>query len=822
MSDEYIINGKDFKQALKKAKEMYSSDECLKLKNEYNYGTYIGFSTLKFGKNSFIIYSMKFVFNNLNIHNDKISGKFIHTISDVILDISDSGKQEYINYADNNIANINKICEEYFEGYWFPKENRILIYGTELKFPDGEIAIGKENYDIYINERYIIGKWAFRKAPRNGKTTPDMCLGDTDVFTEYIYMFNIEESLLCFPLHVFKKNIFKYISILKNNNHSKSIKGNEWTQSDITSLLNNYNDINNKFSLLKDYLQDKYCINNNDIINIPYDDFNKLNIKNKISINDLIYFNNNFFIPINNEELGSSWTKISENEIFIGKNLTRTDMSFTLYLNSILNNTTNNILDISFSEKKWNEFNIDNLRKYDYICINKNNEIVYLKPKIKEQDIVITIDINSVTNIKQIEQKFECVLRVKIEWLPSIEDLYFILSHGIDKYVPSWFPLDLIFLNKYDIKSEKKVGPFLTKSNGKYKNVYYYYYNISFIDKVELNNFPFDIQDLEIEMELPKSDNYNVNWIINKNNGIVNQLSEWQYKDVQHSSHNNINKKYKRIIHIYVKRNFWVYVWRIMVVMSLISCVSLFNISIDPIENLGDRISYSVTLFLTSIAYSIVTSSYLPILGNQTLMDWYIFHVYIYLGSNMGIISLLPYYNPNFIKVYDVCIHYTYFIIWIIWHILFIIRVKYYILPSENKKLLQNKIIELYCDYCGISGLEWIIVDNILPDDIPYDNILLKNEIHKIYDKTKYNKIILKEAQYYKLTNNYPPITRNSYIKIDYNGYNLIFKPICGTKNQVSANIDKHKCYVCDNDIIQQYNEKPNKKFSIDCYIGYR
>jgi len=822
MSDEYIINGKDFKQALKKAKEMYSSDECLKLKNEYNYGTYIGFSTLKFGKNSFIIYSMKFVFNNLNIHNDKISGKFIHTISDVILDISDSGKQEYINYADNNIANINKICEEYFEGYWFPKENRILIYGTELKFPDGEIAIGKENYDIYINERYIIGKWAFRKAPRNGKTTPDMCLGDTDVFTEYIYMFNIEESLLCFPLHVFKKNIFKYISILKNNNHSKSIKGNEWTQSDITSLLNNYNDINNKFSLLKDYLQDKYCINNNDIINIPYDDFNKLNIKNKISINDLIYFNNNFFIPINNEELGSSWTKISENEIFIGKNLTRTDMSFTLYLNSILNNTTNNILDISFSEKKWNEFNIDNLRKYDYICINKNNEIVYLKPKIKEQDIVITIDINSVTNIKQIEQKFECVLRVKIEWLPSIEDLYFILSHGIDKYVPSWFPLDLIFLNKYDIKSEKKVGPFLTKSNGKYKNVYYYYYNISFIDKVELNNFPFDIQDLEIEMELPKSDNYNVNWIINKNNGIVNQLSEWQYKDVQHSSHNNINKKYKRIIHIYVKRNFWVYVWRIMFVMSLISCVSLFNISIDPIENLGDRISYSVTLFLTSIAYSIVTSSYLPILGNQTLMDWYIFHVYIYLGSNMGIISLLPYYNPNFIKVYDVCIHYTYFIIWIIWHILFIIRVKYYILPSENKKLLQNKIIELYCDYCGISGLEWIIVDNILPDDIPYNNILLKNEIHKIYDKTKYNKIILKEAQYYKLTNNYPPITRNSYIKIDYNGYNLIFKPICGTKNQVSANIDKHKCYVCDNDIIQQYNEKPNKKFSIDCYIGYR
>ena len=89
MSDEYIICGKDFKQALKKAEKMYCSEECLKFKNKYNFGTYIGFSTLKFGKNSFIIYSMKFVFNNLNIQNNKIFGNFIHTISDVILDISD-------------------------------------------------------------------------------------------------------------------------------------------------------------------------------------------------------------------------------------------------------------------------------------------------------------------------------------------------------------------------------------------------------------------------------------------------------------------------------------------------------------------------------------------------------------------------------------------------------------------------------------------------------------------------------------------------------------------------------------------------------------
>lgn len=63
---------------------------------------------------------------------------------------------------------------------------------------------------------------------------------------------------------------------------------------DIASLLNNYNDINNKFSDLKIIYKDKYCINNNNVINIPRTDIDKLNIKYKINLNDLIYFDNNF------------------------------------------------------------------------------------------------------------------------------------------------------------------------------------------------------------------------------------------------------------------------------------------------------------------------------------------------------------------------------------------------------------------------------------------------------------------------------------------------------------------------------------------------
>lgn len=807
MLEEYVLCGKDFKKALSKAQSIFSAEDCKKYKESPEYGSYIGFGTLRFGKNSFIIFMMKFDINDLKISENGVCGKFSHTISKIELDINDAKNIEHSNYAKKNKKNINITYEEYFEGFWFPKENRLMIYGTELNFFGKELDFSKEFYNIYLYEKYMIGKWAYKKNNNYSNSDSAAMLRDSDAFTENIYLFNVGASTLCFPLHIYNNNILKYIDILKNNNHSCSICPRQWTYADVSYLLNNYRDISKNYENLVNYMTELYFYNDkSDIINLRTEDLINYDIEDKIKKNDLIYIDNSFFVAYGDNDIGSKWKKVSDEDIFIGTNLTDKDVIFTMCVNKkIKEQKTEFISDIKFSEKEWNSFNINNpIRKYDYIqCFSKNGDRKYLNPKIIKQHIIITIDITSITNIKQIEQKFECVFRVKVEWLPSVKDLYLILSHGINNYFPSWIPKDLLFINKYEIKSEKKIGPFLTKRNGVYKNIYYYYYNISFIDKVELDNFPFDVQDLEIEIELPNSDDYKVNWIINKNSKIVDQLSEWQYKDVNYS----FTKPYKRTIHIYVERKYWVYLWRIMFVMSLISLVSFFNISIDPIDNLGDRISYSVTLFLTSIAYSIVTAAYLPILGNQTLMDWYIFHVYIYLGSNMGLISLLPYYNNELVIVYDDCIHYLYLLIWFFWHVAFVIRVKYYILPKEHNKLKINDFTEINCDYCGICGLEWTIVNNIdYNNDILYENPLFKNEILSKYEKNKSQEnITIKEHKYYELikydNKKNCRITRNSYIKITCKNEDIYLKPICGTRNQIHNSNENYVCYLCDNNL---------------------
>ena len=167
MNNTNIISGKEFKEAIKVGDKFHSIEYCLDKKKQLNAANYIGFSTLKFGKNSFIVYTMKLNINDIIINENNISGFFIHSIYDVILDECDKYNKEYLSYGNKNKNKINIICKEYFEGIWFAKENRMLIYGTLLECADKEVPIGKENYDIYITDNYIIGKWAFRKATKH-------------------------------------------------------------------------------------------------------------------------------------------------------------------------------------------------------------------------------------------------------------------------------------------------------------------------------------------------------------------------------------------------------------------------------------------------------------------------------------------------------------------------------------------------------------------------------------------------------------------------------------------------------------------------------
>lgn len=293
MQDDYLLCGRDFKRALTNAQSIFSAEDCKKYKDSSEYGSYIGFGTLRFGKNSFIIFMMKFDINDLKISENGVRGKFTHTISKIELDENDAKHIVHSNYAKKNKKNINVTYEEYFEGFWFPKENRLMIYGTELNFFEKDLDFSKEFYNIYLHEKYMIGKWAYKKNNNCSISDSAAMLRDSDAFTENIYLFNVGASTLCFPLHIYNNNILKYIDILKNNNHSYSICPRQWTYADVSYLLNNYKDISKNYENLVNYMTELYFDNDKaDVINLCTEDLINYDIENKINKNDVIYIEN--------------------------------------------------------------------------------------------------------------------------------------------------------------------------------------------------------------------------------------------------------------------------------------------------------------------------------------------------------------------------------------------------------------------------------------------------------------------------------------------------------------------------------------------------
>ena len=59
MNNTNIISGKEFKEAIKVGKKFHSIEDSLYKKKQLNGANYIGFSTLKIVKNSFIVTTMK-------------------------------------------------------------------------------------------------------------------------------------------------------------------------------------------------------------------------------------------------------------------------------------------------------------------------------------------------------------------------------------------------------------------------------------------------------------------------------------------------------------------------------------------------------------------------------------------------------------------------------------------------------------------------------------------------------------------------------------------------------------------------------------------
>merc|ERR1739848_80717 len=162
-------------------------------------------------------------------------------------------------------------------------------------------------------------------------------------------------------------------------------------------------------------------------------------------------------------------------------------------------------------------------------------------------------------------------------------------------------------------------------------------------DTMELENFPFDIQDfpimLELNIPLRKAilvPQYGVkNFCILRRDCI--SAPEWDIlkpvvefaNSAKHKSRSNTVYS-QLLVRMKARRLAGGYLWRLCLFMSLISlcALTMFGMKTDEV---GGRLQHGFTLLLTAVAFQFVVSQSLPNIPYLTVLDKYVICIFCYM-----------------------------------------------------------------------------------------------------------------------------------------------------------------------------------------------
>ena len=244
----------------------------------------------------------------------------------------------------------------------------------------------------------------------------------------------------------------------------------------------------------------------------------------------------------------------------------------------------------------------------------------------------------------------------------------------------------------------------------------------SFLESFELNQFPFDVQDCSLLFAIstqickpapntahdekamnlmqvpffndPRKNEARRFWL--PADGQLHMqmpLNEWYLLSPGMAVLSPASKKSIFKFSLRVRRKPKFYIVNIMIPISCISLLTFCSYLV-PIIDVADRLSISLTLLLTAVAFKLVVAESLPKIAYMTTLDKYVY-------ANFALILLvcietflaaaasgqhawsggyeLPEMRKGFIVAFDRCSAIALFFLWLFGHVRFVLRVRGYI-----------------------------------------------------------------------------------------------------------------------------------------------
>jgi len=236
--------------------------------------------------------------------------------------------------------------------------------------------------------------------------------------------------------------------------------------------------------------------------------------------------------------------------------------------------------------------------------------------------LTCTVGLASVDAIRTTEHKFQAAVSLTYMWPVEVEDVYRSIFSPKD-WKPAWTPEHPRVVNGISADAVQMIVDAVTlekRTEQEYamQACWRFTFVGEFREVMELDNFPFDSQALNVQFEMPKS-----------SGGVIVRASDtaptymplkasWTFQGSGAGS-----AAAEDVIECYCsfKRIAFAFVLRVVCVLFMICVLTLGVFTLHCHDDAADRISICLTLLLTAVAYTLVAQSVLPELGYLTFLD---------------------------------------------------------------------------------------------------------------------------------------------------------------------------------------------------------
>ncbi|CAK0879540.1 unnamed protein product [Prorocentrum cordatum] len=255
-------------------------------------------------------------------------------------------------------------------------------------------------------------------------------------------------------------------------------------------------------------------------------------------------------------------------------------------------------------------------------------------------DVQCEFGIDEVMSIDTIEQSFKAKAKLRYLWLAPAEDVY---RSIIDPsgWEPTWLPPGFEILNAESEDAVKLTSDALevTERNGQIFCSRTFHMRGTFHEKMELQRFPFDVQELKMLVGVGGADACTQVLAPEGDIDIAAVEGSWTF---QGQSQGLLQQSGRICAFCCFKRDPTSYMLRVIFILLLINILTLGLFALDPVESAPDRMSIAITMLLTAVAYTFVVSGCLPELGYLTMLDKVVLMTFCFLAIVIIQVVMIP------------------------------------------------------------------------------------------------------------------------------------------------------------------------------------